>query len=133
MIDPAGPVERDYFRRTSIFPIMHIVGVRRDTAAANPGLCGAVYDAFLHGRRIAMDRARAVAEGSANRDMSPWYAEAYEDAVKLMGPDFWPYGIAENALALDAICRYADVQHLTARRLSTSELFHSETLDKSGT
>lgn len=132
LIDPAGPVERDYYRRTSMFPIMHIVGVRRDTAEANPGLCGAVYDAFLQGRRVAMDRTKAVAEGSANRDMSPWYAEAYEDAVQLMGRDFWPYGLAENLLELEAICRYADAQHLTARRLKPSDLFHAETLSKPG-
>ncbi|MDA0998502.1 MAG: 4,5-dihydroxyphthalate decarboxylase [Proteobacteria bacterium] len=132
LIDPAGPAERDYYRRTGIFPIMHVVGVRKTLADANPGLAGAIYDAFLASRRIAMAEVAATAKASANKAMSPFYADAFEDAVELMGPDYWPYGVADNRAALSAICRYADAQRLTRRPVTPDELFHPETTGKSG-
>ncbi len=128
LIDPAGPAERDYVARTGIFPIMHILAVRKDIAAMHPGLPKALFDAFEAGRQIAMARVKAVAEGSANRDMSPWYAEAFEQAVAAMGPDFWTYGVSGNEAALDTFCRYIHAQHLAARQLSIAELFHADTL-----
>lgn len=128
LIDPAGPVERDYFRRTGIFPMMHILGIRKDVAAAHPGLPRALFNAFGEGRKLAMARVRAVAESSANRDMSPWYAEAYEQAVAAMGADFWTYGVSGNETALDAFCRYIKEQHLSQRLVAKTELFHADTL-----
>lgn len=127
LIDPAGPAERDYFKRTGIFPVMHILGIRKDVAAAHPGLARALFDAFEEGRKIAMARVKAVAESSANRDMSPWYAEAYEQAVQAMGSDFWTYGINGNEAALEAFCRYIHDQHLSDRRIGIDALFHPET------
>lgn len=124
LIDPAGPAEQEFFKDTGIFPIMHIVGVKRDVADAHPDLCPALIAAFGEARQIAMDRVREVAEGSANRTMSPWFADSYELATSIMGKDFWTYGVQGNEVALEAICRYADEQHLLARRLEVSALFH---------
>lgn len=124
LINPPASAERMYFKETGIFPIMHILGVRRDVADRHPELCGALMDAFEAARTIAMARVRDVAEGSANRIMSPWFADSYEQAVQDMGADFWSYGICGNEAALDAICRYAYEQHLTPRRLEISEIFH---------
>lgn len=132
LIDPAQPAEEAYFAKTGIFPMMHIVGVKNEIAEENPGLCSALYDAFLAARRIAMKRVTAVAEGSANRVMLPWYAQSYEQAVAHMGADYWSYGIAENVAGLEAFCRYCDAQHLTARKMSVEELFHPETREKPG-
>ncbi|MFB0952594.1 MAG: ABC transporter substrate-binding protein [Rhodospirillales bacterium] len=132
LIDPAGPAERDYFARTKIFPPMHILGIKKTVAAAHPTLPGALYDAFLDARRIAMDRVKAVAQSSANREMSPWYAEAYEQAVSIMGPDYWSYGVDDNIRDLEAFCRYCDAQHLTARLVFPDELFHPDTISKPG-
>jgi len=124
LIDPAGPAERDYFERTGIFPVMHILGIRNDVAEAHPDLPKALFDAFEAGRKAAMARVKSVAEGSANRDMSPWYAEAYEQAVASMGADFWTYGVAGNEAALQAFCRYVHEQHLSTRQIALDELFH---------
>lgn len=124
LINPPASAERMYFKETGIFPIMHIVGVRRDVADQHPDICIALMDAFGAARELAMARVRDVAEGSANRIMSPWFSDAYEQAVQDMGTDFWSYGIHGNEAALDAICRYAHEQHLTARRLEISEIFH---------
>ena len=130
LIDNVRDAEQDYFAATQIFPIMHIVGVRRSLVDAHPDLPGALYDAFLAARRIAMDRVRSVAQGSANREMSPWYADAYEDAVRVMGADFWHYGLDANRKDLDAFCRYCAEQHLTARPVVVDELFHLSTMHK---
>lgn len=124
LIDPPAEAERDYYARTGIFPIMHVLGIKHEVAERHPDLAGALYDAFLEGRRIAMKRAKAVAEASANRDMSPWYADAYEHAVRVMGPDFWPYGIDANRASFEAISRYAHEQFLTPTQLDIDNLFH---------
>lgn len=130
LIDPAGPAERDYFERTKIFPPMHILGVKKTVVAAHPTLPGALYDAFLDARGIAMERVKAVAQSSANREMSPWYAEAYEQAVAIMGPNYWSYGLNDNIADLEAFCRYCDEQHLTSRPVFPNELFHPDTVSK---
>lgn len=124
LIDPTGPAEQEYFKGTGIFPIMHIVGVKREIAEAHPDLCPALMAAFGQARDIAMARVRDVAESSANRTMSPWFADGYELAVSIMGADYWTYGVKGNEAALEAICRYADEQHLSAQRLAITELFH---------
>lgn len=132
LIDPAGPAERDYFARTNIFPPMHILAIKKTLVATHPTLPGAIYDAFMDARRIAMDRVKAVAQSSANREMSPWYAEAYEQAVAIMGPEYWSYGVDDNIADLEAFCRYCEEQHLTARPVSPGELFHPDTISKPG-
>lgn len=128
LIEAPAPAERDYFARTGIFPIMHILAIRKDVAAAHPALPKALFDAFEAGRVLAMARVKAVAEGSANRDMSPWYADAYETAVRTMGPDFWTYGVHGNEEALEAFCRYIHEQHLSDRLVALEELFHPDCL-----
>jgi 4,5-dihydroxyphthalate decarboxylase len=126
LIDPAGPAERAYFKRTGIFPPMHILGLKKTVAAAHPALARAVYRLFEAARQIAMARVKAVAQSSANRDMSPWYADAYEQAVAVMGADYWTYGVGHNLADLEAFCRYCHAQHLTSRQLSVREIFHPD-------
>jgi 4,5-dihydroxyphthalate decarboxylase len=121
--------ERDYYARTGIFPIMHLVGLRRELAEAQPGLARAVYDALLESRRLAMAELAATATASANRIQLPWLAAEWEDTRALMGVDYWPYGVERNRAALDALCRYSVAQHLAPERLSPDRLFHPETLD----
>jgi len=127
LIDPAGPVEREYFKRTKIFPPMHIVGIKKTTIQKYPSLPNDVYKLFLDARKIAMERVKEVAQSSANREMSPWYSEAYEYAVSIMGADYWTYGLHDNRADLEAFCRYCYSQHLTSRLMSPVELFHPKT------
>lgn len=124
LIDQPGAAEQAYFKETGIFPIMHIVGVKRDVAAELPDLCPALIAAFGEARQIAMAQVREIAEGSANRTMLPWFSDSYDLAVSMMGHDFWSYGVPGNEADLNAICRYADEQHLLARPLKIEELFH---------
>ncbi len=117
LIEPAMPVEQAYFEKTGIFPIMHIVGVRKTLADEHPDLCRHLYHGFIDARTIAMQRVKDVAEGSSTRIMSPWFADAYETARSTMGADYWPYGIDKNRTALETMCRYMHQQHLTSRHL----------------
>ncbi len=121
--------EQNYFRRTGIFPIMHLIGIRRELADAWPGLARAVYDALVESRRLAMEDLETTATASANRIHLPWLAAEWEDTRELMGADFWPYGLARNREALDALCRYSVAQHLAPRRLDPDQLFHPETME----
>ena len=122
-------VERDYYRRTGIFPIMHTVVVTRELAAEAPDLVRAVYDGF----REAKDRTEArYLEGMTFNNMNlmhPWLNELIDENRDLMGDDWWPYGIAANRAAIDAVLRYHHEQGLTKRRFKIEDVFVPGLLD----
>lgn len=119
-------VERDYFRKTGIFPIMHVVVIRRDVYDANPWVAQSFYKAFVQAQRLAYDD---LTISAALKTMLPWQLDAVEEARKLMGPDWWPYGFAPNRPVLDIFLRYHHEQGLSPRRLQPEELFAPETLE----
>ena len=129
--DPAAE-ERAYFQRAGLFPIMHVIGIRRRLLEANPELAVDVFKAFVAARRIAMDRLEETATASANRLHLPWVTAEWEATRALMGNDYWPYGVAENVADLEALCRYSYEQHLAPRRLDVRELFVPATVDLPG-
>lgn len=129
--DPAA-AEREYFGKTGMFPIMHVIGVRRTLVDENEGLAADLYRAFLEARRLAMEDLELTAKASANRLSLPWFAAEWEQTRALMGEGFWPYGVSENRKELEAVCRYSLDQHLSDRLLSVDELFAPETLDLPG-
>lgn len=118
-------LERDYARRTGIFPIMHLIGVRREIAEAEPALCLALCRGFEAARRYAVGR---TAETQAPFASLPWAPAALAEAEAAMGKGFWSYGVPGNRPALDALCRYSHAQGLAPRRLAVEELFHPATL-----
>jgi 4,5-dihydroxyphthalate decarboxylase len=129
--DPAAE-ERAYYARTGLFPIMHVIGVRRTLADEHPGLAADLFRAFVEARNLAMREHDLTARSSANRMMLPWFADQWEATKDLMGDDFWPYGVAENRAELEAICRYSHEQNLGRKRLSVEALFAPETVELPG-
>ena len=118
--------EERYYRQTGIFPVMHVVVLRRDVYQARPWLAQSLFKAFDEARRRAAAR---LAETAASRDMLPWlYAEA-ERTRDLMGPSWWSYGLAGNEGGLAAFLRYSREQGLARRPLTPAELFAPETLE----
>jgi 4,5-dihydroxyphthalate decarboxylase len=118
------PREEQYYAATGIFPIMHVVVLRRDVYEARPWLAQSLYKAFEEARQAA---SRRMAETAASRYMLPWlYAEA-ERSRQLMGEDFWSYGLAGNEAALGVFLRYSFDQGLARRMLDPAELFAPET------
>ncbi len=120
--------ERAYHAKTGFFPIMHLIGLRRSLAEANPWLPCALYDAFHAAKEAALDRLREVWLGNANRLSLPWLSAGMERTIAAMGRDYWPYGFSANRAELDAVCRYSVEQHLAERRVEPEELFHPSLL-----
>ena len=112
--------ERGYFRSTGLFPIMHVAVVRRELVSRHPWLPSSLYKAFSQAKAASIGR---LGEIGALAVTLPWLVAEYEDTVREMGPDYWPYGIERNRTVLEAAVRYANEQGLIDRRLSLDELF----------
>jgi 4,5-dihydroxyphthalate decarboxylase len=119
-------VEREYFRRTRIFPIMHTVVIRRHLYQSHRWIAQSLYKAFVAAQRQAYED---LAQTAALKTMLPWLTAHVEDARREMGEDFWPYGLSRNADALATFLRYSHEQGLSRRQLSADELFAAETLE----
>ncbi len=119
-------VERAYFRRTRIFPIMHVVAIRRALYRANPWVAQSLAKAFVASQRIAY---QGLGETAALKTMLPWQAAAVEEARREMGADWWSYGFEPNRHVLETFVRYHHEQGLSQRRLSPEELFAPETME----
>lgn len=119
--------EKAYFKQTKFFPIMHALTVRKDVAEKYPWLPGQLFDGF------AKAKAMSMAELSLNnvlRVSLPWVPANYDDVRSVMGPNIWPYGLAENRDEIAAMTRYAHQDGLTTRAVDPAELFHPSTHDK---
>ena len=123
-----GVDEEAYYRRTRIFPIMHIVGIKSDLAARHPWLPASLYKAFEAAKDIAV---AALADPNALTSSLPWQPWNAEQARTLMGKDFWPYGLEKNATTLEVFLRYHFEQGLSQRRLTPRDLFSESTTSQS--
>jgi len=124
LFDDPIAAAKDYYRRTRIFPIMHLVGVRRETAERHPWVPAAVLKAFTTAKTVAL---RHLGDTAATKATLPFVEEQLRDARALMGPDFWSYGLAPNRHVLDAFLRHHHDQGLSARVVCADELFHAST------
>jgi 4,5-dihydroxyphthalate decarboxylase len=118
-------VEEQYFRDTGIFPVMHVVAIRREIYAANRWIARSLMDAFVKARQIALD---GMAETAALRYMLPWLAADVEHAQQVLGDQYWTYGLPGNEVALSTLIRYAHSQGLIDELLDPTDLFAPETL-----
>lgn len=121
--DPVAAA-KDYYRRTRIFPIMHLIGVRRELAEQNPWLPAAVLKAFEQSKAKALAH---LADTSATKVTLPFIEERLAEAREFMGDDFWPYGLEPNRKALETFLRHHHAQGLSPRLLKPEELFHAST------
>jgi 4,5-dihydroxyphthalate decarboxylase len=124
----ADPTEaaKDYYRRTRIFPIMHMLGVRRELAQAHPWLPGALYKAFEQSKALALEQ---LGDTSATKVTLPFVEERLKEARDLMGADFWSYGVEANRHVLDAFFKHHHQQGLSSRLVRPEDLFHPGTLE----
>lgn len=123
--DPAEAAA-DYYRRTRIFPIMHVLGLRREIAAQHPWLPGALLKAFEQSKQLALAK---LTDTSATKVTLPFVEEQLRRVRALMGQDFWSYGIAANRHVLETFLRHHHMQGLSPRQLAVEELFHSSTFE----
>jgi 4,5-dihydroxyphthalate decarboxylase len=126
LFDDYVAAERDWFRRTRIFPIMHTVVIRKDVYRAHPWVAQSLVKAFAEAKR----RAEAdLAATAALATMLPWQIAHVEAARRELGADWWPYGLEPNRHVLDTFLRYHHEQGLSKRRLAPEELFAPESLE----
>jgi 4,5-dihydroxyphthalate decarboxylase len=126
LFDPSGPAEEEYFRRTGIFPIMHVLVVRRDVYDRHRWVARSLYEAF--GQAKALCEA-GMDETAAARYMLPWLHDEVARTRAVLGADYWPYGLDRNRDVLRTFLRYSYDQGLAARALEPEELFAPETLE----
>ena len=121
-------VERDYFRRNAIFPIMHTVVIRRDIYEQNRWIARAVMQAFEEAKVLAMKAYNAADIFFNAPTMIPWFVSLRDKNRALMGENFWPYGVEANRKTLEACLRYHREQGILKHSYKIEELFASETL-----
>jgi 4,5-dihydroxyphthalate decarboxylase len=119
-------VEREYFEKTKIFPIMHTVVIRRDVYERDPWVAQSLYKAFAAAKQEAW---ADLHEMAALKTMLPWLVQHVEDTEKTLGRDFWPYGLEPNEHVLSTFLRYSYEQGLSKRQLTPRELFAPESLE----
>lgn len=121
--DPRAEEER-YYAETGIFPVMHIVVLRRDVYEKHRWLAQSMYKAFVEAKRLTEAR---MVETAASRYMLPWLYVELERTYRSLGEDFWPYGVGDNEHTLRTFLRYAHEQGLAGRLMTPAELFVPET------
>jgi 4,5-dihydroxyphthalate decarboxylase len=125
---PGYPAEElAYFTKTRIFPIMHLVVLRRDVYERDRWIAMNLYQAFEEAKNRSLARA---AEIGASAVPVPWVADHARRWREVAGDDFWPYGIEPNRPTLEAFVQYAYEQGVCKRRLKVEELFAPETLER---
>jgi 4,5-dihydroxyphthalate decarboxylase len=115
---------KDYFKRTGIFPIMHVTGIRRALVEQHPWLPAAVMKAFEQSKALALE---ALADTSATKVTLPFVEESLQAARDLMGQDFWAYGLEPNRKTLETFLRHHHSENLSQRLVTPEEMFHPST------
>ena len=118
-------VERAYYSKTKVFPIMHVVVIRRDIYDRHPWVAQSLYKAFVESKRLVYEDFK---ETAAIKAMLPWLTSHVEELRQMMGQDWWPYGFESSQHVIETFLRYHHEQGLSKPRLQPKELFAPETL-----
>jgi 4,5-dihydroxyphthalate decarboxylase len=118
--------EMKYFAKTGLFPIMHVIVIKRAIYEKDPWVAQTVYKAFCEAKDLCM---RELYDTNILRVSLPWTSAEYEDTCDLMTSNYWPYGLASNRKNLETLHGYLYEQGLIKQRLNLDELFAPETLE----
>jgi 4,5-dihydroxyphthalate decarboxylase len=113
-------LEKDYYKRTRIFPIMHLVAIRKDVYEKYPFVASSLYDAMVRSKEIALQKMFNL---RALRYMTPWLMRDIDEIYDIFDGDPWPYGVEPNRPTLEALVQYLTDQHLIAKPVPVDELF----------
>jgi 4,5-dihydroxyphthalate decarboxylase len=113
-------LEKDYYRRSGIYPIMHLVAIRREIYERYPFVATSLYNAFVRSKKIAL---RKMFNLRALRYMTPWLMRDIDEIHDVFGGDPWPYGVEQNRRTLEALVTYLADQHLIAQPVPIDDLF----------
>jgi 4,5-dihydroxyphthalate decarboxylase len=112
--------EQAYYKKTGLYPLMHVVGIRNSLLAKDPWLPAAVFKAYCEAKQRALADLEKL---SAFAVTLPWAEAEYRATQAVLGPDIWPYGIAANRKAIATLCRYLHEQGFTRRPTEVEALF----------
>lgn len=113
-------VETEYYQKTKVFPIMHVIAIKRKILDENPWVAANLMNAFEEARAMSIAR---VLEITASRTPIPWLTFEGEEKMKLLGDDYFPYGIEDNRTTLEAFLKWTYEQGIAARHLKPEDLF----------
>jgi 4,5-dihydroxyphthalate decarboxylase len=113
-------VESDYYKRTGVFPIMHLVAMRREYYEANRFAASSLFNALNDSKEIARKRMESL---GALRYMLPWLGRDLDEIKDTFGGDCWPYGIDENRKTLEALVQFLHEQDMIEKPVPVDELF----------
>ena len=116
--------EMDYFKKTGLFPIMHVIVIKRSIYDKEPWVAQTLYKAFCEAKDLCM---RELYDTNILRVSLPWTSAEYEETRDLMTADYWPYGLAPNRANLETLHGYLYEQGLIKQKLDLDELFARET------
>ncbi len=119
-------VERNYYRETQIFPIMHTVVIRREVYEANRWIAQSLTKAFIESQKMTYE---ALNETAALKTMLPHLTAQVEETKREFGDDWWPYGLEKNLKTLETFTRYHHEQGLSPKKLNVQDLFAPEALE----
>ena len=119
-------VERNYYRETKIFPIMHTVVIRREVYEANRWIVQSLTKAFIESQKMTYE---ALNETAALKTMLPHLTAQVEETKREFGDDWWPYGLEKNVKTLETFTRYHHEQGLSPKKLNVQDLFAPESLE----
>ncbi len=118
-------LEKDHYKRTRIYPIMHTVVIRRDIYDRDPWVALSLYKAFC----AAKDRCYGYLKELGSPKVSvAWLQPMIEEEQEIFGPDWYPYGLEANRPTIEALLQYGFEHGLTGRRIEPEELFAPSTL-----
>ena len=126
LFDDPTAVAKDYYRRTGIFPIMHVVGIRKELAQQHRWLPAAVFKAFSESKTKALE---LLSDTSATKVTLPFVEEQLKAARDTLGQDFWSYGVEANRKTIEAFLHHHHAQGLSARKLAVEEVFDPSTYE----
>lgn len=117
--------ELDYYQRTGLFPIMHLVAIRSEVHQRHPWVAQSLYKAFSEAKRMALS---GLTDAPALRYTMPFLLDALERQGSVFGDDPWPYGVEQNRATLEVFCRYLVEQGLVTAAPAVDSLFADSTL-----
>ncbi|RFU29007.1 hypothetical protein B7463_g7350, partial [Scytalidium lignicola] len=120
-------VEADYYRRTKIFPIMHVVAIKRSVYDANPWIAKTLQKAFEESMKLAYE---PMWERAALRYILPWLEDHVRETQEIMGEkEWWKDGFEANRHVLDKFLEYSYKQGLANKKWQPEEIFAPNTLE----
>jgi len=117
-------LERDYFKRTGFFPIMHTLLIKTSVLEKDPWVARSMYDAWQESKKKCYE----WLEWQRVHQTGLWYRALWEEEQATAGADPYLWGFRSTRSEVDKLLEYCHRQGLTNRKFEPEEMFHPSTL-----